>query len=126
MFFLDDLLLRSVGISLPGLDMIWTLEQIQKFALKGYYNPEKIKNQIKETRLLYEFGELIARSTNGRTAELMHKLDMAQKVDGDEPRYRESTYWDRYGRINAWRSRKRSSKRILEVLCSPPEMEEQR
>ena len=58
MFFIDDLLLRTIGISLPGLDMIWTLEQIQKFAYKELYNPEKIKNQIKETRLLYEFGEL--------------------------------------------------------------------
>lgn len=80
MFFIDDLLLRSIGISLPGLDMIWTLEQIQKFALKGYYNPEKIKNQIKETRLLYEFGELDRQEYERKNSDLLHKLDMAQKV----------------------------------------------
>lgn len=80
MFFIDDLVLRTLGINLPGLDMIWTLEQIHKFALKGYFNPEKIKNQIKETRLLYEFGELDRQEYEQRNKELMHKLDMAQKV----------------------------------------------
>jgi hypothetical protein len=80
MFFIDDILLRSIGISLPGLDMIWTLEQIQGFALKGYYNPEKIKNQIKETRLLYEFGELDRQEYERKNSELLHKLDVAQKV----------------------------------------------
>ncbi|HNX09180.1 MAG TPA: hypothetical protein PKL29_03610 [Methanothrix sp.] len=80
MFFIDDLVLRTLGINLPGLDMIWTLEQIHKFALKGYFNPEKIKNQIKETRLLYEFGELDRQEYEKMNRELMHKLDMAQKV----------------------------------------------
>lgn len=80
MFFIDDLVLRTLGINLPGLDMIWTLEQIHKFALKGYFNPEKIKNQIKETRLLYEFGELDRQEYEKMNIELMHKLDMAQKV----------------------------------------------
>jgi hypothetical protein len=80
MFIIDDILLRSIGISLPGLDMIWTLEQIQKFALKGYYNPEKIKNQIKETRLLYEFGELDRQEYEQKNSELLHRLDLAQKV----------------------------------------------
>lgn len=80
MFFIDDLVLRTLGINLPGLDMIWTLEQIHKFALKGYFNPEKIKNQIKETRLLYEFGELDRQEYEQKNRELLHKLDMAQKV----------------------------------------------
>lgn len=80
MFFIDDLVLRTLGINLPGLDMIWTLEQIHKFALKGYFNPEKIKNQIKETRLLYEFGELDRQEYEQKNRELMHKLDMAKKV----------------------------------------------
>lgn len=80
MFFLDDLLIRSLGISLPGLDLIWTLEQIQRFAHKELYNPEKIKNQIKETRLLYEFGELTREEYERRSSKLMHKLRMAQKA----------------------------------------------
>ncbi len=81
MFFIDDLLLRAIGVSLPGLDLIWTLEQIQKFAYKGYYNPEKIKNKIKETRLLYEFGELGREEYERKNSELMHKLDLAEKFE---------------------------------------------
>jgi hypothetical protein len=81
MFFLDDLLLRALGVSLPGLDLIWTLEQIQRFAYKSLYNPEKIKNQIKETRLLYEFGELKREEYEHKNSELMHKLDLAKKAE---------------------------------------------
>jgi hypothetical protein len=81
MFFIDDILLRSLGVSLPGLDMIWTLEQIQKFAYKSLYNPNKIKNQIKETRLLYEFGELTRQEYEIQNKELMRRLDLAQKAD---------------------------------------------
>ncbi len=80
MFFVDDLVLRSLGLSLPGLDLIWTIEQIQKFAHKGLYNPEKIKNQIKETRLLYEFGELTRPEYERKNAALMHKLELAEKA----------------------------------------------
>jgi hypothetical protein len=80
MFFIDDLLLRSLGISLPGLDMIWTLEQIQRFAFKELYNPDKIKDQIKETRLLYEFGELTREEYERRNLRLMRKLDLAAKA----------------------------------------------
>ncbi len=80
MFIIDDILLRSIGISVPGLDMIWTLEQIQKFALRGYYNPEKIRDQIKETRLLYEFGELDHKEYERLNSQLLHKLDVARKV----------------------------------------------
>ena len=80
MFIIDDIVLRSIGISVPGLDMIWTLEQIQKYALKGYYNPEKIRDQIKETRLLYEFGEIDRQEYEQMNSRLLHKLDVAQKV----------------------------------------------
>ena len=80
MFIIDDMLLRSIGISVPGLDMIWTLEQIHKFALRGYYNPEKIRDQIKETRLLYEFGELDRQEYEQVNSQLLHKLDVARKV----------------------------------------------
>jgi hypothetical protein len=81
MFFIDDMLLRSLGINLPGLDMIWTIEQIQKFAYKGLYDPVKIKNQIKETRMLYEFGELDRKEYEQKNSDLMDKLDMAEKFE---------------------------------------------
>lgn len=80
MFIIDDIVLRSIGISVPGLDMIWTLEQIQMYALKGYYNPERIRDQIKETRLLYEFGEIDRQEYEQMNSKLLHKLDVAQKV----------------------------------------------
>ena len=81
MFFIDDMLLRALGITLPGLDLIWTIEQIQKFAYKGLYDPEKIKNQIKETSLLFEFGELDRKEYEQINSDLMDKLDMAMKIE---------------------------------------------
>ena len=81
MFFVDDLLLRSLGISLPGLDLIWTMEQIQKFARRELYNPEKIKSRLKENRLLYEFGELTREDYEKTNSELMRKLKLAEKAE---------------------------------------------
>jgi len=81
MFFIDDIILRSLGISMPpGLDMIGTIEQIQKQAYKEIYNPEKIKSQIKEVRLLYEFGELEREEYERTNAELMHNLKVAEEI----------------------------------------------
>lgn len=81
MFFLDDLLLRSLGVSLPGLDLIWTLEQVHKFAYREMYNSEKIKNQIKEARLLYEFGEMTRGEYEQTNSDLMRKLKLAEKAE---------------------------------------------
>ncbi|MCX6680840.1 MAG: gas vesicle protein GvpG [Methanothrix sp.] len=81
MFIVDDLLLRTLGLSLPGFDMIWMLEQVQKFAYKELYNPETIKNQIKETRLLYEFGEMAREEYERKNSELMDKLRLALKAE---------------------------------------------
>ena len=81
MFLIDDLMLRSLGISMPpGLDMIGTIEQIQRQAYKEIYNPEKIKSQIKENRLLYEFGELEREEYERTNAELMHYLKVAEEI----------------------------------------------
>ena len=81
MFLLDDLVMRSMGASLPGLDLIWTLEQIQKYAHKEMYNPEKIKSQIKENRLLYEFGEISREEYALKNTELLRKLELAKKAE---------------------------------------------
>ncbi|MGD0954071.1 MAG: hypothetical protein ABR985_17055 [Methanotrichaceae archaeon] len=81
MFLIDDIILRSLGISMPpGLDMIGTIEQIQKQAYKEIYNPEKIKSQFKENRLLYEFGELTREEYERTNAELMHYLKVAEEI----------------------------------------------
>ncbi|MDD3872764.1 MAG: hypothetical protein PHE01_00770 [Methanosarcina sp.] len=57
MFFFDDLLLRMLGISIPGLDLISNIEIIKDFAYRELYNIDKIKNKIKENQMLYEFDE---------------------------------------------------------------------
>jgi hypothetical protein len=81
MFIIDDLILRSLGISMqPGLDMIATMEEIQKLANKEMYNPEKIKSKIKENRLLYEFGELTQEDYEKINARLMHDLRIAEEL----------------------------------------------
>lgn len=80
MFIIDDIALRSLGISVPSLDMFWTFEQIHNFAYKELYNPDKIKSQIKENRLLFEFGELNREEYERINSELMHKLQLAQKA----------------------------------------------
>ncbi len=79
MFILDDIVLRQFGISIPGLDLLWTIEQIRGFAYREFYNPEKIKNQIKENRLLYEFGEINRDEYERTNDELLHKLKMAER-----------------------------------------------
>lgn len=80
MFLIDDIALRSLGISIPSLDLLWTFEQIYNQAYKEMYNPEKIKSQIKENRLLYEFGEIPTEEYEKNNAELMHKLQLALKA----------------------------------------------
>jgi hypothetical protein len=80
LFVIDDLLLRSVGISVPGLDLIWTLEQIREYARRELYNPERIRNQIKEIRLLYEFGEMSRGEYLERTEQLMQRLRIAEQM----------------------------------------------
>ena len=80
MFLLDDLVLRSLGISVPGLDLIWPLEQVRNFANREMYNPEKIKNQIKENRLLFEFSEISKEEYERNNLALMRKLKLAEKI----------------------------------------------
>ncbi len=79
MFIVDDILLRQVGISIPGLDLLWTIEQIRNFAFKEFYNPEKIRNKIKENRLLYEFGEVNSDEYERTNTELLRKLRLAEQ-----------------------------------------------
>ncbi len=79
MFIIDDLLLRGLGISIPGLDLIWTLEQIKDFAYRELYNPDKIKNKIKENRLIFEFGEITTDEYEKTNAKLLQELKLAER-----------------------------------------------
>ncbi len=79
MFIIDDILLRQLGISIPGLSLIWTLEQIRDFAYRELYNPDKIKNKIKENRLFFEFGEITTDEYERTNAKLLHELKLAER-----------------------------------------------
>jgi len=89
MFIIDDVFLRALGISIPGYDMIWLFEQIRDFAYKERYNPEKIKDQIKENRMLYEFGEITKEEYERTNADLIQKLKLAER--GEEMNLRVRT-----------------------------------
>jgi hypothetical protein len=80
MLLVDDLIFRSLGISVPVFDLFWTFEQIQKYSMKEFYNPEKIKSKIKENRLLYEFGEISRENYERMNADLMRQLKMAERA----------------------------------------------
>jgi hypothetical protein len=79
MFIIDDILLRQMGITIPGWDLIWTLEQIKDFAYRELYNPEKIKNSIKENRLLFELGEITMDEYGRTNAKLLQELKLAER-----------------------------------------------
>lgn len=80
-FFVDDAVLRMLGISIPPFDMIWVVEQLRDRVLQEQYNPEKISDQIKENRLLYEFGEIIKDEYEKINDKLNHQLKMANRVN---------------------------------------------
>ncbi|MBU2497206.1 MAG: hypothetical protein KJ767_04060 [Nanoarchaeota archaeon] len=63
----------------PNIYML-VLNSMKDYALKELYPIEKIQNQIKENRLLYEFGEISKEDYKNKEAELIEKLRIAQKV----------------------------------------------
>ncbi|MDI6855314.1 MAG: gas vesicle protein GvpG [Candidatus Thermoplasmatota archaeon] len=80
-FFVDDAFLRMLGISIPPFDMIWLVEQIRDHTLQEVYNPDKINDQLKENRLLYEFGEISKEEYERRNNVLNHNLKIANRVN---------------------------------------------
>ncbi|MEW5760534.1 MAG: gas vesicle protein GvpG [Candidatus Thermoplasmatota archaeon] len=80
-FFIDDIFLRCLGISIPPFDMIWLIEQIRDYALREMYDADKIKDQIKENRLLYELGEITKEKYEKNNEMLNHNLKIANKVN---------------------------------------------
>lgn len=80
-FFVDDVFLRMLGLSIPPFDMIWVVEQLRDRVLQEQYNSEKISDQIKENRLLYEFGEITKEEYEKINDELNHQLKIANQVN---------------------------------------------
>jgi hypothetical protein len=81
MFILDDLILRMLGVSIPGLDLFSTLEIIRNYAYKELYNPEKIRNQIKENQMLYEFEEISREEFEETRSRLMEQMKLAERFE---------------------------------------------
>ncbi len=78
MFLIDDILLRTLGFSIPGLDMFWLFEQILYFSRKEMY--DQIKDRLKENRMLYELGEISDEDYAKINAELVRTLKLAEKA----------------------------------------------
>jgi len=80
MFLIDDLVLRAVGISLKPFDMIWMLELLRNYALQEKYNIQKIDNQIKEKRLLFEIGEITREEYEEENKLLLEERQKAEEI----------------------------------------------
>jgi len=80
MFLFDDILMSMMGVSVPGLNLFSTLELVKDLAYKELYDPEIIRNEIKENRMLYEFGDISEEAYNTRKTELMNQLEQVQKL----------------------------------------------
>jgi hypothetical protein len=78
MFLIDDILLRTLGFTIPGLDMFWVFEQILSFSRKEMY--DQIKDKLKENRMLYELGEISDDDYQQNNAHLVRQLKLAEKA----------------------------------------------
>lgn len=77
---IDDLILRQFGISIPPFDLIWLFEIIYDTAYNEFYDMKRIKDQIKENRLLFELSEITKEEYEETNKKLMSMLEIAKKV----------------------------------------------
>ena len=82
-FFVDDIFLRMLGISIPPFDMIWMMETLEDYAreLLEEETQKEISNSLKENRLLFELGEITREEYEQRNMELNQKLKKIEKVN---------------------------------------------
>ncbi len=80
MFIIDDLVLRTLGISLKPFDTIWMLELLRDYALNEKYNIQKIGNQIKENRLLFEIGQITKKRYEEKNELLIEERKRAEEI----------------------------------------------
>ena len=79
-FLIDDLLLRTLGISIPPFDMLWLIETITDYVenVRQEESQQKINRKIKENRLLYELGEITKEEYERRSRELSQRLKISK------------------------------------------------
>jgi len=82
-FFVDDVFLRMLGISIPPFDMIWLMETILDYVeeIIEEETEQKINNKIKENRLLYELGEMTREEYERRNGELNHQRKINNRIN---------------------------------------------
>lgn len=80
MIIIDDVLINTLGATLKPFDMIWLLEVVRDYALKEKYNLEKINNDIKENRLIFELGELSEEEYKEKHELLLEKRETTKKI----------------------------------------------
>ena len=75
-FLIDDILLRTLGISIPPFDILWLLETITDYVEDARHEEiqRKINDKIKENRLLYELGEITKEEYENKNGELNQQL----------------------------------------------------
>ena len=81
-FFIDDFFLRMFGLSVPPFDMIWLMETITDYVDDSRVKEiqKRIINEIKETRLLFELGEITKEEYAKRNSRLNHQRLMNKRV----------------------------------------------
>jgi hypothetical protein len=71
-FLIDDILLRTLGISVPPFDALWLLETITDYVEDARHEEiqRRINDRIKENRLLFELGEIGKEEYESKNREL--------------------------------------------------------
>ena len=89
-FFVDDLFLEMLGLSVPPFDMIWLMETIMDYADDGRVkeNQQRINSGLKENRLLFELGEISKEEYEKRDRTLCHQRLMNKRIFTMHPNQR--------------------------------------
>lgn len=74
MLVIDDLLVRP---------FVSLLDILQTMALEELYDVDRIRDELKETQLLYEIGELDEEEYQRRRTDLEEQLELAEQVRED-------------------------------------------
>jgi hypothetical protein len=72
-----------IGLSIPPFDMIWLMETITDYVDEARVKEtqQKINNEIRENRLLYELGEITKEEYDRRNSELNHQRLMNKQIN---------------------------------------------
>lgn len=76
----DLLTILFFTVVTPGIyPLAFIVKQIRDYAESLMYDPEKISDQIKMNRMMYEFGEISKEEYERTRDDLMHKLRIVQR-----------------------------------------------